>query len=142
MIESGEISDILMRASAVLDSRLFPVAGEIVSPVFATQLGLATDNDPALLIRFAGNEKGVAYQVAQSLGLLRNAEVVSEDAGLWKDIAAASFRFEDYNGMWQVSALDGRVSTLDNSSKRELGLTPLMQRVKEQLDPQNIFRHK
>jgi glycolate oxidase subunit GlcD len=139
VIVGGEMADLLSSARAIFDARLFPVAAEIVSPAFATQLGLATEHDPVLLIRFAGNEKGVAYQIEQSLVLLQDAEVISDDNRLWKEVAAASFRFEDYNGIWQIGALDGRVSKLDNSSKKELVLTPLMQRVKEQLDPRNIF---
>lgn len=139
VIATGEISDLLSRARVILDARLFPVAAEIVSPVFAARLGIATDDGHALLIRFAGNEKGVAYQIEKSLALLRNAEVVSDDTRLWREVAAAAFRFEDYNGMSQIGALDGRVSILDNVSSKGLVLTPLMQRVKEQLDPRNIF---
>ena len=70
VIARGEINELLASARAVLDARLFPVAGEVLSPDLATQLGLAGDRDPVLLIRFAGNEKGVAYQIKQSLALL------------------------------------------------------------------------
>ena len=58
----------------VLEARLFPVAIEIVSE--------------RLHVRFAGNEKGVAYQIEQAQKLLKDAEVVLDDADLWKKIAA------------------------------------------------------
>ena len=132
VIASGEKSDLLARARAVLDARLFPVAAEMISPVFANRLGVG--RDPVLLIRFAGNEKGVAYQIEQCLKVLQKAELISDDNRLWKEIAAAPFRFEDYNGMWQTGALDGRVTSFENTTP-ELVLTPLMKRVKEQLDP-------
>jgi glycolate oxidase subunit GlcD len=137
LIAAGKKSDLLASARAILDARLFPVAAEMISSVFANRLGLAPDRDPVLLIRFAGNEKSVAYQLEQSLRLVGDAEVISDDTPVWKDIAAAPFRFEDYNGIWQVGALDGRVTQFD--SCRSLVLTPLMKRVKEQLDPKNIL---
>ncbi|HSK62851.1 MAG TPA: FAD-linked oxidase C-terminal domain-containing protein [Pyrinomonadaceae bacterium] len=137
VIVTGKQPDLLSSARTVLDARLFPVAAEMISPVFAGRLGLAADRDPVLLIRFAGNEKSVAYQVEQSLRLLRDAEVVSEDTGLWKEIGAAPFRFEDYNEIWQTGALDGRATVFETNYS--LALTPLMKRVKEQLDPENIL---
>lgn len=139
VILTGTKSDLLSSARAVRDARLFPVAAEIISPAFASRLGLAPDREPLLLIRFAGNEKSVAYQVEQSLKLLPPAEVVSEDTGLWREIGAAALRFEDYNGIWQIGALDGRVTAFEKTEP--FVLTPLMQRVKEQLDPKNILNH-
>ena len=137
VIVTGETSDLRSKARAIFDARLFPVAAEIVSSEFATQLGLITKGHPALLIRFAGNEKGVAYQIEQSLSLLTNTEVVSDEIGLWKKVAGAPLRFENYDETWQTGALDGRAG-----SKQALVLSPLMQRVKEQLDPRNIFGHR
>jgi glycolate oxidase subunit GlcD len=128
---AGEV--LLSHARAVLDARLFPVASEIVSPAFATQLGIAGDRDPVLLIRFAGNEKGVAYQIKQTLALLPNAAVVAGDDRLWREVAAAPLRFADYNETWQTGTIDRR------RSENRLELTPLMRRVKEQLDPRDIF---
>ncbi len=135
VIAAGPKSELLASARKVLDARLFPVAVELISPLFATRLDLATD--PVLLIRFAGNEKGVAYQIRQALTLIENAELVSDDSELWKEIQAAPFRFEDYNGMWQIGALDGHANVFER--RQGVVLTPLMRRVKEQLDPKNIL---
>jgi glycolate oxidase subunit GlcD len=86
----------------ILDARLFPVAAEIVSE--------------RLLVRFAGNEKGVAYQIEQARKLLKDAEVVVDDADLWKRIV------------------------LQRAPEKPSGpVKLLMQRIKRQLDPQNIL---
>lgn len=82
----------------IIAARLFPVAAEI--------------NSDMLLVRFAGNEKGVAYQLEQARALLKDADVVTDDASLWKAITATESRP-------QLSA----------------GERALMQRIKQQLDP-------
>jgi FAD/FMN-containing dehydrogenase len=160
--------DLLSSARAILEARLFPVAAEIVSPAFAHRLGLTTNN-PALLVRFAGNEKGVAYQIEGALAQLNRAEVVLEDGQLWQTVAAVPFwsecvfswrtsvlpselpafseRVAKAGSIWQVGALDGRVSLFDNDQRsaalfdkpNSVALSSLMQRVKQQLDPLNIL---
>jgi FAD/FMN-containing dehydrogenase len=98
VIANGTVNDL----RKILDARLFPVAAEIVS---------GNDGD-MLLVRFAGNEKGVAFQIEQARALLKNADVVMNDASLWKGIVAGESRS-------QISA----------------GEKSLMQRIKKQLDP-------
>ena len=94
-------------ARAILDARLFPVALENV--------------DDVLHVRFAGNEKGVAFQIEQALKLLKNAEVVMDDAELWQKIVAAR-------------ALEGRIRETPTGTAKML-----MERIKRQLDPKNIL---
>ena len=94
-------------ARAILDASLFPVALEIVNDV--------------LHVRFAGNEKGVAFQTEQALKLLQNAEIVTDDAELWRKIAAAR-------------ALEDRTREEPSGMVKEL-----MERIKRQLDPKNIL---
>ena len=96
MIGRGAVEDILA-------ARLFPVAAEIVSE--------------RLFVRFAGNEKGVAYQIEQARKLLQDAEVVMDDAALWKNIVVEDRTREKLSGTARL----------------------LMQRIKTQLDPQNIL---
>lgn len=97
VIASGSTPDLLSRARAILDARLFPVAGELLSPAFANRLGITTnDGAPVLLVRFAGNEKGVTYQVEQALGQFKPggvcpAATVLDDSKLWQTIAAAAY---------------------------------------------------
>jgi glycolate oxidase subunit GlcD len=94
-------------ARAILDARLFPVALEIINDV--------------LHVRFAGNEKGVAFQIEQALKLLKNAEIVMDDAEVWRKIGAAR-------------ALERRTREEPSGTAKLL-----MQRIKRQLDPKNIL---
>ena len=103
VIARGTAEELRTSARTIIEARLFPVASEIVNDV--------------LFIRFAGNEKGVAFQIEQALKLLKNAEVVMDDADLWKKIAIAERKREAPSGMAKV----------------------LMQRIKRQLDPLNIL---
>lgn len=103
VISTGAIDEL----RAVLAARLFPVAAEIVSG--------------RLLVRFAGNEKGVASQIEEARKLLKDAEVVMDDADLWKGIAA-------------TRALDGGIRKEPSGNVRVL-----MERIKSQLDPKNIL---
>jgi FAD/FMN-containing dehydrogenase len=70
-----------------------------------------------LLVRFAGNEKGVAFQIEQAQKLLKNAEVVMDDAELWSGITLGEKRRE----------------------QPSMAAKALMKRIKRQLDPQNIL---
>jgi len=64
-------SFLLARQIAVNSS---PAAVEILSPSLARDLGLAaSDNDCALLVRFAGSSRAVVTQTAQTLKTLRDA---------------------------------------------------------------------
>jgi FAD/FMN-containing dehydrogenase len=168
IIATGAVRDLLSSARAILEARLFPVAAEILSPAFANRLGITT-NASVLLVRFAGNEKGVAYQIEQVLERLKGAEIVSNDARLWQTVAAAPFwsecvfswrtrvlpsevlafseRVVRAGSIWQIGALDGRVTLFDNDQRNatlfdkvnSAAVTSLTQRVKQQLDPSNIF---
>jgi glycolate oxidase subunit GlcD len=98
VIAKGTVEDL----RKIVDARLFPVAAEIVS---------GNDGD-MLMVRFAGNAKGVAYQIEKACALLKNAEVVIDDTSVWKNIAAGESRS-------QLSA----------------GEKSLMHSIKKQLDP-------
>ena len=98
-------NDLPASRRAIIEARLFPVAAEIVGA--------------RLLVRFAGNEKGVAYQIEEALKLLKNAEVVDDDVDLWKRI----------------------VTEKKSPEEPAEPVKLLMQRIKTQLDPQNIFNH-
>ena len=107
VIATGAIEELRSCARAVVEARLFPVAVEIVSG--------------RLLVRFAGNEKGVLFQIEQARKLLKDAEIVMHDADLWNKIAAERAR-------------EHRIS------KEPIGTAKVLtQRIKRQLDPKNIF---
>jgi FAD/FMN-containing dehydrogenase len=107
VIVTGPVEDLRKSARAILEARLFPVAAEIVSD--------------GLLVRFAGNEKGVAFQIEQAVKLLKDAEVVMDDADVWRKIAADR-------------ALESRKREAPTGTAKVL-----MQRIKTQLDPRNIL---
>ncbi len=107
VIATGTIDDLRAGARAILQARLFPVAMEPLSG--------------RLLVRFAGNEKGVLFQTEQARKLLKDAEIVMHDADLWSNIAAERAR--------------------EDRIRRERTGTAkvLAERIKRQLDPKNIF---
>jgi len=107
VIATGAIDELRAGARAVLEARLFPVAAEIVSG--------------RLLIRFAGNEKGVSFQIEQARKLLKDAEIVMHDADLWNQIAAERAR-------------EDRIRKDPTGTAKAL-----MTRIKRQLDASNIF---
>lgn len=161
----GPIADLISTANSIVAARLFPVAAEIVSPAFAALLDITADR-PVLLVRFAGNDVGVKYQIEQTLALMKGGEVVHDDALIWQSIAAAPLQYSSgwcasvlpstlsefckdldvADALWQIGAADGRVRMLDNTMTNPLpdggngSADSLMQRVKEQLDPSNRFR--
>jgi FAD/FMN-containing dehydrogenase len=160
VVATGKLSDLVSGAAAILEARLFPVAAEIVSPAFASRLSITTSS-PVLLVRFAGNEKGVAFQIEQAMSRLENATVETDDARLWQSLAAAPF-WSDYpsgssasvlpgdllrivgqapsESIWQIGALDGRIHGYEIRTAAEDGsVMRLMQRVKEKLDPFTTF---
>jgi FAD/FMN-containing dehydrogenase len=107
VIATGSIDELRTSARAILQARLFPVAMEPLSG--------------RLLVRFAGNEKGVLFQIEQARKLLKDAEIVMHDAALWNKIAAER-------------AGEDRIPTEPTGTARVL-----MERIKRQLDPKNIF---
>ncbi len=116
VVATGRPLDLIKGACAILDSSLFPVAAELVSSTFASRLGITTDrNSAVLLVRFAGNDKGVEYQTQSTLSELsrnvavRETDTVSEDTALWQSLAAVPVEVQQG---WRVSVLPSRVASL------------------------------
>jgi D-lactate dehydrogenase (cytochrome) len=170
VVVGGQISELLTNARAILNARLFPVAAEIISPSYARRLEITMpQNSSVLLIRFAGNQKGVAHQIEQALAKLTNAEIVLEDRGIWEGVAGVSasqqsawrtnvlpgelLKFIEttaraYDGafdetLWQIGALDGRVMMEHRPGNLiqpvDVPATHLAQRIKHHLDPHSVF---
>ena len=161
IIATGSAARLLAAGKTVLDARLFPVAVELLSAAVGGEIGIASDGAEVLLIRFAGNEKGVAYQLEQALLILQNSgvkssEVSTDDAQLWRNLAALpiqqppSFEVRVLPSnlenslrsirarLWQAGVADGRLRSTDQTPRRPLD--PLSQRIKQQLDPFNLLR--
>ena len=162
IVATGSVKALISAGRTIINAKLFPVAAEILSTTLGVEIGMANGGSEVLLIRFAGNEKGVAYQLEQALLQLKNSgvaarEVVTDDAQLWQKLAAIpvkhqlSFatsvlptKLEESisslrTSLWQAGVGDGRIRTM-NSAPPPAPLDPLSQRVKKQLDPFNLFR--
>lgn len=164
VLSTGSTAELLSAGRALLEARLFPVAVELISSAFANRLGIKTGAaSAALLVRFAGNEKGVAYQIEQSLLHLKNSsvsatEILTDDSRMWQAVAAMpihekpsfatrmlpsrlgeSIRSLREPSMWQAGVADGRLRVF-NEVPPAVPLNFLNQRVKQQLDPLNLFR--
>ena len=159
-VATGSAAELLAAGRAIVDARLFPVAAELVSSSVANRLAIETDS-AALLVRFAGNEKSVSYQLEQALSHLKNAattssEVLADDAQLWQRVGAMpieeapssetqvlptqlSESIHSIRGLWQVGVADGRIRVMNQPPSIAAG-NALSQRVKQQLDPFNLLR--
>jgi glycolate oxidase FAD binding subunit len=189
---SGSLKSLLASCSSVRSALLSPVALEILSTDLAA--ALLSTSTPALLVRFAGSEKAVAYQLGQTMSVASqhgvNAKVTEDDTAVWRDIAALPYRrlsvmcrvvvpttaVSDFlttlesDCSWQASAGTGtirvigseRIQDLRTSAQRlggslviesapdevrdQIGcwgdfgtVSPLMKRIKQQLDPGNLL---
>src|SRR5690349_13856192 len=101
VIIDGPTLDLPAKARVIISAGLFPVAAEIVSPAFAAIVGINT-NLPVMLVRFAGNEAAVKYQVERTLALNNDGEVITDDAQLWKQLAAVPMQ---YSSGWYAGVL-------------------------------------
>jgi glycolate oxidase subunit GlcD len=109
ILAAGKLEGLIQGARAVIDSRLFPVAVELLSPGLAAEAGLPAENEHLLLIKFAGSVSGVAQQTTEAIGLIHNrnknsgqpARLLSDDASPWRDLASFPVRFGK-EVMWRV----------------------------------------
>ncbi|HET9478491.1 MAG TPA: FAD-linked oxidase C-terminal domain-containing protein [Pyrinomonadaceae bacterium] len=164
VVAAGTIGELLSVGYAVVNVRLFPVAVELISTGSASRIGIDVEaKSAALLIRFAGNEKAVAYQIDETMRCLKHSsvsstEVLTEDSQLWRSLAALPVQESpsfvtrvlpsdlwktigsfDSNSLWQVGVADGRIR-MKNRPPDHTSLDALSQRIKQQLDPFNLLR--
>ncbi|HEX9544809.1 MAG TPA: FAD-linked oxidase C-terminal domain-containing protein [Pyrinomonadaceae bacterium] len=98
--------ELLSKAQQIIESPLFPVAVELVSPRLASEVtGLPESEDAILMIRFAGAEAAVAAQVASTRELIKNdngsTRLIEDDGAIWTRLAAVPVRFSEHL-MWRV----------------------------------------
>ncbi|MFN2532869.1 MAG: FAD-binding oxidoreductase [Pyrinomonadaceae bacterium] len=146
VIATGNAKALIKAGQSILDAPLFPVAVELISSSTAKSLGIATpDANCTLMVRFAGNEKGVAYQNMRAASLLARdsnfTEVLTNDTELWQLLAAlpiaANHRIgwratvvpsatsnliemvddESASRLWQLGVGDGRLRMIDNTER-------------------------
>jgi glycolate oxidase subunit GlcD len=124
----GNREDLLAGARRVIDSRLFPVAVELVSPRLADELEWTEGRDHLLLIRFAGSLSAVNEQTRATGALLKEKDVgkpgplVPEDTNIWNTLAAFPSRFPG-SLVWRVGLQPANVGSflelLDQSPPAE-----------------------
>jgi glycolate oxidase subunit GlcD len=127
IVALGEPTALISLAQAILDARLFPVATELVSSRTANLLGLVADEgSAALLVRFAGNEKGVEYQVKEALSHLgrdsgtKQTEVILDDTLVWQKLAAVPLQANEAL-CWRASVLPVEVDNFFDAVRNIIG---------------------
>ncbi len=115
VLATGSLEAILKVAQSVHETRLFPVAVELVSSALAHRIGVETAaGDVLLLIRFAGIAKTVSYQVEKATAQMRDAaeigriETESNDRDLWRRLAAAATKLDEILS-WRAAVRQTRV---------------------------------
>ena len=100
VIAAGSREQLVECGRTVIDSRLFPVAVELLSPGLGAEVAQFSKKNHVLLIRFAGAQTGVADQAKQTLELMKNAQLeqaifTGDDSTLWESVAALPIGFKD-----------------------------------------------
>lgn len=103
IVAAGKLEGLIRGAMSVIDSRLFPVAAELLSPGLAAETGLLEEKEHLLLMRFAGSVSGVAQQTIDAVALIGDKNkgsetpvtIVSDDASIWRSLATLPLRFAD-----------------------------------------------
>jgi glycolate oxidase subunit GlcD len=122
-------SSLIDAGQALLDASLAPVALELLSPPLALALGLEAEagaQSHALLVRFAGNEKTVEYQLKCTRDYLSEqaginfAETLMDDSHLWRSLAAAPLQTSSAL-IWRARARPARLGLLLASLKSDKG---------------------
>ena len=107
VVAAGRRDDLLAGGQRVIDSRLFPVAVELLSPGLAKKAAWSDGTDHLLLIRFAGSRNAVAQQTTRVIELLPednrqlSARLESNDTTRWQTLAALPLRFRE-DLVWRV----------------------------------------
>jgi glycolate oxidase subunit GlcD len=114
VLATGSLEGVLKVAQSVHETRLFPVAIELVSSALAHRIGVETAaGDVLLLTRFAGLAKTVSYQVEKATTRILDTpeigiETESNDQDLWRRLAAAATKLDEMLS-WRAAVRPTRV---------------------------------
>jgi glycolate oxidase subunit GlcD len=111
----GARNQLLEGARRIHGARLFPVAVELLSPALAEKVEKSLATGPLLLLRFAGSLPAVSQQAKSALELIGNDQSVagrveSEDATMWRSIAALPLQFSQ-EMVWRVGLRPDDIGT-------------------------------
>ena len=139
----GTLQSVFEAGWSIYKAGLFPVAVELISSgLQAPSGGVPSPGEVQLLIRFAGIEKTVDYQIAKATELLkgstvRDVDIVNDDKQIWRNLQlapmanslASSYRiavkpsqvhrmidtmlqYADQETVWQAGIADGRLRVM------------------------------
>jgi FAD/FMN-containing dehydrogenase len=110
VLAEGSFDSALKAAWSIHQAHLFPVAIELLSAEMAKKIGIGVSaKNVLLLIRFAGIEKTVRYQLDRANQLLRGergileVELDFDDQSFWRNLAAAPIEYHQ-SLIWRASA--------------------------------------
>jgi glycolate oxidase subunit GlcD len=105
VIAIGDALTLITAGQSIMQARLFPVALEVLSPAFARQLEISTDQC-VLLVRFAGNKKAVTFQTNEALKLLgeNREKIIEDDDAMWRRLASIPLS-EEVSSAWRAAVL-------------------------------------
>jgi glycolate oxidase subunit GlcD len=107
ILAAGKRDELILSARRVIDSRLFPVAVELLSPGLAIQAELSEEREHVLLIKFAGSMNAVNQQTTDAIAMMAEkncgvrARLASDDASIWHSLASLPLRSGE-NLVWRV----------------------------------------
>ena len=95
LIAAGGLSSLFEAARNVYKAGLFPAGLELVSGTMANELGGALTHEAQFLVRFAGIDKTVDYQVEKAAALVKSSgvtrmEINAHDRALWRRLQELS----------------------------------------------------
>jgi glycolate oxidase subunit GlcD len=148
LLAFGPPDSLISGAQKLLDERLFPVAGELLSPQFAREAEFSDGTSHLLLVRFAGSTKAVEDQVRRATKVLKKwstdaGPVEDNEATAWAVLAQIPLQSRnriiwrsrvaltnlsqlvasvDKTTMWQASVFEGRLRGFQDNDANVLEL--------------------
>jgi FAD/FMN-containing dehydrogenase len=155
----GTHGSLINGAQELLAERLFPVAGELLSPEFARKADFSDGSSHLLLVRFAGSGKAVQNQVRRATKILKKwsidaGPVEDDETSAWQVLAQVPLRDENRIiwrsrvamtnlsqllastedcTIWQASMFEGRLRGIKNNSPDDLKVLKRYREIAESL---------
>lgn len=126
VVATGDSANLISAGQTILQSRLFPVALELVSSPTAVTLDIQSDGSSVLLVRFAGTKKGVEYQVNETLNQLTqddrmsDAATISDDHHVWRSLAAPPLQHKE-TFAWRTTLLPNELNNFVSDVRKIYG---------------------
>jgi glycolate oxidase subunit GlcD len=109
----GQCDALLNAGRQVIESRLFPVAAELLSPALGNEIELSEGSEHVLLLRFAGSSGTVTPQLDKARELVRDQDgsqsrLLTDDHAIWKSLASLPLRSAAHS-VWRVGVRPGEL---------------------------------